>query len=77
LHFGGHHRLILLFELGQARGPISAFALFKSHRVSFSAFERKYSGAACIDQQKTRRSLPARAVRVVSLNTLFWKILVT
>jgi len=77
LHFGGHHRLILLFELGQALGRISAFAHIKLHpRMPFRS-RKKYAAQLVSLQQKARRSRPARAVRVVSVNRLFWKILVT
>jgi len=77
LHFDGRHRLILLFELGQALGRISAFAHIKLHpRMPFRS-RKKYAAQLVSLQQKARRSRPARAVRVVSVNRLFWKILVT
>jgi hypothetical protein len=44
--------LILLFELGQALGRISAFALIKLHpRMPFRS-RKKYAGAACVAAAK-------------------------
>jgi hypothetical protein len=54
----GCHRLILLFELGQALGRISAFALIELHRASLSALERNTPAQLASLQQKAPRGLP-------------------
>jgi hypothetical protein len=60
-------------------GWISAFTLLKRHDLSpfLDANEYAARGRAASAQQKTRRGLPPGRPGVVSVNTLFWKILVT
>src|SRR5262249_36454866 len=61
-------------------GGISAFAFLKLHGLSpLSRCERirRARPRLASAQQKTRRGLPPGRPGVVSVNTLFWKILVT
>src|SRR5215472_885593 len=60
-------------------GRISAFALVKRHGFSPCLAAKKYAarGRSASAQQNARRGLPPGRSGVVSVNTLFWKILVT
>src|SRR5262249_30561613 len=60
-------------------GRISAFALVKRHGFSPWLAAKKYAarGRIAPAQQKARRGVPPGRLGVVSVNTPFWKILVT
>src|SRR5262249_56178087 len=60
-------------------GRISAFALVKRHGFSPCLAAKKYAarGRSASAQQNARRGVPPGRLGVVSVNTLFWKILVT